>query len=147
VGRLAGTLELKSPPERVWEVLRDADLRPRWEVGVVRVEDVTGPLDQEGTTWTEVRALAGVTMRERWRVVQVEPLRSLELAGTSPGGGRITIREHVEPASEGGTVKRFEAEYKLPGGPLGTLLERVFMQRKLERDSLVADERFRALAE
>ena len=86
-------------------------------------------------------------MRERWRVVQVEPLRSLELAGTSPGGGRITIREHVEPASEGGTVKRFEAEYNLPGGPLGTLLERVFMQRKLERDSLVADERFRALAE
>jgi uncharacterized protein YndB with AHSA1/START domain len=147
VGRLAGTLELKSPPERVWEVLKDASLRPRWEVGVVRVEDVTGTLDEEGTTWTEVRALAGVRTRERWRVVRVEPLRSLELTGTSPGGGRLTIREHVEPNSAGGTVKRFEAEYKLPGGPLGTLAERVFMHRKLERDSLVADERFRALVE
>jgi hypothetical protein len=127
--------------------LRDANLRPRWEVGVVRVEDVTGSLDEQGTTWTEVRALGGIKIRERWRVVQVEPLRSLELAGTSPGGGRITIRERVEPSAGGGTIKRFEAEYKLPGGPLGRLLEPAFMQRKLERESRVADEKFRELAE
>jgi uncharacterized protein YndB with AHSA1/START domain len=147
VGHLGGVLALKSPPARVWEVLRDANLRPSWEVGVVAVEDVTGPLDEEGTTWTEVRALAGIKMRERWRVVRVEPLRSLELAGTSPGGGRITIREQIEPTETGGTLKRFEADYRLPGGPFGMLLERVFMQQKLERDSRLADEKFRALAE
>jgi hypothetical protein len=111
------------------------------------VEDVTGPLDEEGTTWTEVRALAGIKMRERWRVVRVEPLRSLELAGTSPGGGRITIREQIELTETGGTLKRFEADYRLPGGPFGMLLERVFMQQKLERDSRLADGKFRALAE
>jgi hypothetical protein len=43
------------------------------EVGVVRVEHVTGALEEDGTTWTEARALAGVKMRERWGVVRVEP--------------------------------------------------------------------------
>jgi hypothetical protein len=140
-------LELRSSPERVWEILRDGYLRPRWEVGVVGVEDVTGPLDEEGTTWTEVRALGVLRTRERWRVLRVEPLRSLEFAGTSSGGGRITIREQLERAAEGRTIKRFDVDYRLPGGPLGALLERAFMQRRLERDSAVADERFRMLVE
>jgi uncharacterized membrane protein len=131
----------------VWEVLTDANLRPSWEVGVVRVEDVTGRLDDEETTWTEVRALGALKTRERWRVVRVEPMRSLEIEGTSSGGGRITIREHVEPDGSGGTVKRFECDYRLPGGPLGTLLERAFMGRRIERDGRAADERFRALVE
>jgi uncharacterized protein YndB with AHSA1/START domain len=101
IGRLSGILELKSSPERVWEVFRDASLRPHWEIDVARVEDVSGPLDEEGASWTEVRALTGIRMRERWRVTRVEPGRSLELTGSSPGGGRATIREQLETGNAG----------------------------------------------
>ena len=128
-------------------MLRDAALRPDWEVGVVRVEDVSGPLDEEGASWTEVRALNGIRMRERWHVKKVEPGRLLEFTGRSPGGGRATIREQLEPLAAGGTVKRFQLDYTLPGGPLGRLLERAFMQRKLEREAPFADDRFRRLVD
>ncbi len=147
MGRLAGTLELRAAPEAVWAFLTDATLRPRWEVGVVAVEDVSGPLDQVGATWVEVRRLAGVTMRERWRVTRVEPRTLLELSGSSPGGGRTTIRERLEATADGGTLKSFEAEYRLPGGPLGVAVDRLYMHRKLVRDSAAADEKIKALVD
>ena len=147
MGRLAEVMELKSPPERVWEVLRDAGLRPRWEVGVVRVEDVTGALDQEGTTWTEVRALAGVKMRERWRVVRVEPLRSLELTGTHRAADasrsastssrpRKAARSSVSRRSTSSPVARWER-----------CSSDCSCNASSNETALVADERFRALAE
>ncbi len=147
MGRLTGALQLKAPPERVWEFLCDAQLRPRWEIGVIAVEDVTGPLDQVGSTWTEVRKLSGVTMRERFRVTRVDPQRLLEFSGTSSGGGRTTIRERIAPAGDDGTIKTFEADYTLPGGPLGALIDRLYMRRKLERDSVIVDEKIRGLVD
>jgi uncharacterized protein YndB with AHSA1/START domain len=47
---LSGTLRLAAPQEKVWQLLVDAEPWPRWEVGVVAVEEVSGPLDQVGTT-------------------------------------------------------------------------------------------------
>lgn len=147
MGRLSGTLHLDATPEAVWRFLANAELRPQWEVGVVAVEEVSGPLEELGATWIEVRKLAGVTMRERFRVTRVEPLRLLEFSGSSPGGGRVVIRERLEPAPAGGTIKTFEADYRLPGGPMGAAVDRLFMHRKLVRDGAVADERIRALVD
>ncbi len=147
MGRLTGTLELRATPEAVWAFITDATLRPRWELGVVAVEDVSGPLDQVGATWIEVRRLAGLTMREHWRVTRVEPLTLLELSGSSPGGGRTTIHERLAPTPDGRTLKTFEADYRLPGGPLGAAIDRLYMHPKLVRDSATADEKIKALVD
>jgi len=45
----AGRTARVGPAERVWDVLREAALRPRREVGLVAVEDATGALDEERT--------------------------------------------------------------------------------------------------
>lgn len=147
MGHLSGTLRLDAPPERVWQFLADASLRPRWEIGVIAVEEVTGPLDQLGATWTEVRKLNGITMREHFRVTEVEPQRLLQFSGTSAGGGRTTIRERLVANEDGGTLKSFEADYTLPGGPLGALIDRLFLHRKLERDSHRVNQQIRAIVD
>lgn len=133
MGHLSGSLELNAPPEVVWEFLSDASLRPQWEVGVVQVEDVSGPLDVLGSTWVEVRRLNGITMRQHFTVSRVEKMKLLEFTGTSAGGGHTVIRESIAPTEGGGTVKSFEADYKLPGGPVGALLDRLYLEKKLVR--------------
>lgn len=145
MGHLSGSLEIDVTPDTLWTFLSDASLRPKWEVGVVAVEDVSGRLDVLGTTWTEVRKMNGITMRQNFTVSHVEKMALLEFTGTSPGGGHTLIREHIAPRPDGGTTKSFEVDYTLPGGAFGTLLDRLYMRKKLERSGEKEDEMVLAL--
>lgn len=145
MGHLSGTLEMNVAPEVVWKYLSDASLRPKWEVGVVAVEDVTGPLDTLGSTWTEVRKMGGMTMRQHFTVSRVDRMSLLEFTGALSGGGLTVIRESIAPRPDGGTTKSFVVDYALPGGLVGRILDRLYVQKKLERSGEEEDERVLAL--
>lgn len=52
MGEYRFELDIKAPPERVFEAWLNLELMPRWIEGVTRVTDVSGPLDVPGTTYT-----------------------------------------------------------------------------------------------
>jgi uncharacterized protein YndB with AHSA1/START domain len=145
VGRIFDSHHIDAPPEVVWQFVWDATRRPEWEVGVLAVEDVQGPLDRVGGRWTEVRrGPFGIAQRGVVVVTRVEPMRLF--AVTRQGKSDSEVVHELVPEN-GGTRKTTESRFKFPGGPAARLGERVFGQRFIQRHSSRCEENVKALAE
>ena len=74
------------------------------------------------------------------------PIGVVEMTGTIPGGGTATLIQRFAAAA-GGTDCTGEMEYELPGGILGGLANRLFVEGAIERDVRHTMENFKALLE
>lgn len=116
--RVERSIYIAAPPHRVWEVVTDPLLAPRWNRNVVEICDVSDTPVRAGSTWTQIVVILGRKTTMRARIVEFDPPHTglIELAG--PASGRITTR--VE-AAEGGSRVHQAMEFSVPGGPLGQL--------------------------
>lgn len=137
---------VEAPPERAFALTIDATRDPEWNSSVVEVRDVTGLLDTVGASYTAVLKLGGRRLETRWEVTKVEKPRLLEFAGSAPGGGHAASTTTFEPAS-GGTDITVEVDYELPGGFVGGLADKLFVERAIERDIKHSIENFKAICE
>jgi uncharacterized protein YndB with AHSA1/START domain len=132
VGEVRFTSEVSAPVAEVFEVHVDGQRIPAWFPGVRAIEEVTGPLDEVGTTYRLrfSRYVAG-----RCEVVSVDPPHSHARTWDSrPFGssGRATMR--FFEADPDRTRIDFHATYDLPFGPLGRLVGRLpVVRRRAER--------------
>lgn len=62
-----------APPDRVYALWTNLARMHEWIGGVTRVSDVSGPLDQVGTTWT----VHFGPMKSATRILEVDPPRRL----------------------------------------------------------------------
>ena len=98
-------------PARVFAILSDPAMRPRWQENTSDVRDVsTGPT-AVGTTWTETTRGIG---HVRVEVVGLEPDALWEEAGRADGG-RARVRVRLRPEAEGATHLAIHVELKLSG--------------------------------
>jgi uncharacterized membrane protein len=66
-------------------------------------------------------------------VVEFEPPRSLAYEVTAMTAGRMTLRQQVVPSQDGTRVE-IDVDYDLPGGFLGQVLDRLYVERRNERE-------------
>ena len=90
--------------------------------------------------------IAGRGYDARWEVTRVEKPRLVEMKGTTPGGGTATFTMRIAPVADG-TDCTVDCEYELPGGILGGLADRLFVEGAIERDVRHSMENFKALLE
>lgn len=125
MGRYTLTRHIQASPERVFEAFTDAALLKDWmDLGEVR--DVTGPLDSPGTQFTMV--MWG-PWQFRSEVVRSEWPSRHEFKGRGPLGARFGMVATMA-AGDGSTDLDLLTEYTLPFGPLGRLLDRLFVDRE-----------------
>ena len=146
MGHVVNRFHVDAPPERVFELSIQAERFPEWVNTLVEVKDVSAPLDRVGASYTGVMKIAGRRLEGRWEVTRVEKPRYLETTGTAPGGGRATTITRLEPAG-GGTDSTFELDYELPGGFLGGAVDKLFVERAMERDVIHSGENLKAICE
>lgn len=146
MGHVVNRFHCDAPPERVFELSIQSERIPEWQTNLVEVKDATGPLDRVGASYVGVMKIGGRRLDGRWEVSRVEKPRYLELRGTAPGGGQATVINRFEPAP-GGTDLTFELDYELPGGFVGGLADKLFVERSLERDVRHSGENFKAICE
>ena len=146
MGHIRDTFHIDAPLEVCWDIGTDAARQPEWSEGVLEVKDVTGRLDRVGAAYTRVFSIAGRRLEGRFEVVEIEPLHFMKVAGTTAGGGRAsyTVRNVADGAGTNGT---FEMDYELPGGVIGDLANKLFMERALERQMRHSNENLKALCE
>lgn len=132
MGHVVNSIHIDAPPERVFELISDARRFPEWGTNVIEVKDVSGPQDRVGASYTAVMRFAGRRMEGRWEITRVEKPSYVEQKGTALGGGDATAINRLEPAG-GGTDITFELDYELPGGFVGDLADRLFVERAIER--------------
>jgi len=135
-----------APPDKAFDLAVDATRIPEWNSSVIETRDITGSLDRVGASYTTVLKLGGRRLEGHWEVGQVEKPRLLELTGTAPGGGRATATNRFEPAGTGTDVT-IEVDYELPGGFVGGMADKLFVERAIERDVKHSIENFKAICE
>jgi hypothetical protein len=133
-------------PDRAFALTVDAERDPEWNSSVVEVKDVTGLLERVGASYTAILKLGGRRLETRWEATKVEKPRFLELAGSAPGGGHAISKTTFEPAG-GGTDITVEVDYELPGGFVGGMADKLFVERAIERDIKHSLENFKAICE
>ena len=146
MGHILQTGHIDASPERAFALATDAARIPEWNSSVVEAKEITGSLDQVGSSYVSVLKLGGRPLESRWEVTRVERPRLLEFTGTAPGGGRATSKIGFESAG-GGTDITFDVEYELPGGFVGSMANKLFVERAIERDVRHSVENFRAICE
>lgn len=69
MGKHTVTAHVAAPPEHVFALWTNLDRAHEWIEGITAVSDVSGPLDQAGTTWT----VHFGPMKSRSRALEVDP--------------------------------------------------------------------------
>jgi hypothetical protein len=122
MGQLHATIHVDLSPEPAFDAFADADGLAKWFPGAQAVTDLTGPLDQVGTTYT---------LRFRG------PVRAdcEVIAATRPGLHERTFHRlplHVRGrarmrflSDSNGTTIELDGEYALPGGAIGRALAKL----------------------
>ena len=132
--RVITSIEIKVPPEKVWEMLA-LDRCPEWMDDLISSEYITEvhtPEDRYkvGTTahWIKVK-------KEEHDMEIIESLENEKIVfRTSPiSGVRMTGIFTLKP-TEAGTEMTYAADYTMPWGVLGKFLDKVIIKRAMKKD-------------
>jgi coenzyme Q-binding protein COQ10 len=146
MGHVRDTFHIDAPPDRAWGLYTDPSRYSEWQAGLGEVKDISGPLDQVGSKFTAVVRVMGRRLEATSEVTKVEPGKLIEQHGSVVGGGPAVSTFRIEPVS-GGTDMTVELDYELPGGLVGDIADKLFMERAIERQIRHSNENFKALAE
>jgi uncharacterized membrane protein len=137
---------VEAPPDKAFALTIDPSRDPEWNSSVVEVKDITGKLDKVGASYVAILKLGGRRLETRWEVTKVEKPRLIEQTASSTAGGQATSTTTFEPA-DGGTDITVDVDYELPGGFVGGVADKLFVERAIERDVKHSIENFKAICE
>lgn len=119
VGHRDVTLQVRTPPDRLYALLVDADRLGDWMIGLKSVE-TTGPLDRPGSTAT---LRFGGPFRVTSTVIDTRPgVSHQQRAREMLGLVTCTTTTRLEPDGAG-TRLDVAFDYVVAGGPVGRLFE------------------------
>lgn len=132
MAKIRRDIEVRATPEEAFEALIDWSRLSDWSTVTIS-HDGADRGSGVGDEFDQQLRIAGVPLRTHWRVVEFEPPRTLTYEVTAMAAGRMTLRQEVSPSGEGSRVE-FDVDYDLPGGFLGEALDRVYVERRNERE-------------
>ena len=134
MARIERSIEVRRPPEDVFRLLTDLDRLTEWATVAGKTVAVPEMPLRAGQKFRHTIKVAGVDIDGDWTVVELEAPRVVAYEAMSTGGAWLRMRQRVEPAEEGSRVE-LEVDYELPGGLLGELADRVYVERRNEREA------------
>ena len=136
MGRFEMSIEIRAPPERVWEMLA-LDRWSEWQVG-----GGISSLQMEGIKFTsevntpEDKYRVGASARPKWEATfkVTESLKNEKITYLIEEPGRNSaITLVLEPVEEG-TKFTYAVSYEMPWGIFGKFIEKLFAKRMGESD-------------
>lgn len=142
--RIERTVELPRPPEEVFRVLTDLERLHEWATIVVDTREVSDTPLRAGSTFCQTVRVLGQEIESNWRVTELDAPHVISYEAQSPLGGSLAMTQRVEPAGDGSRVQ-LELDYELPGGVIGAVVDRVYLERQNEEEAERSLENLRAL--
>lgn len=146
MGHVKVSVPINAPMELAWKLSNDLERFPDWQTQLIEIKDVIGIYPAVGSAYVSVERIGGRQFETRTAVVEADPPRRLVQTVTIPGG-HATFTTWFEQAPTGGLLATFEAQYELPGGFFGTLAEKLFFDRAMERSVRHTQENMKAMIE
>ncbi len=132
-----------APVDHVFALARDVDRQPEWNP-YMEIADVSGPIDQVGTTFTSTMRLLGQTLHSKGSIVAAEPLKLIHIRGTADNGVASDWVYRFEPYGSG-TRCTLDIEYETTGA-LPVIMDWLVYHAALDRATRHMAENFAALA-
>jgi hypothetical protein len=133
VGEVSQSVVVQASLAETWDFYFRPDAWPAWVDGFARVEEADGyPEAGGGLRWISVPAGRGEV---RERVLEHEPRRVHRIAFSDPESeGELETRFEIEPGERTATRVTQRLTYKIGGGgPLGPIVDRLFVRSQLRR--------------
>lgn len=127
------SIDIEAAPDQVFAELEHWDGLPRWSTitvshrGAARCTHVGEEFDQQ------IR-IAGIPMNTHWRVSEYDPPSVIAYDVSGPGDSWMRMTQRVTSAAAGSRVE-LEVDYELPAGALGAALDRMYVERRNEREA------------
>ncbi|MFL5893080.1 MAG: SRPBCC family protein [Solirubrobacterales bacterium] len=122
MARLERNIVVRAPASTVWRVLVDPEWLPKWEAGLVAVEDASGLLDRPAASCTQVMTFRRRTVDGELEVTEAFApyTRAVRL---QPPLTTSAVRRERLVETDSGTQLTMELTYETRGGPLGLVLD------------------------
>jgi carbon monoxide dehydrogenase subunit G len=120
--RVEREVQLKAPPEKVYDLVMDPHRLEDWVTIHQKLEHAPNGGLKRGDEVTQTMKLAGRKFKVRWTVVENKPCDHVVWEGKGPVFSHARVMYGFE-ASDGGTKFSYTNEYDLPGGALGKIAE------------------------
>ena len=142
--RIERTVDLPSTPDEVFAVLTDLDRLHDWATIVVETRDISDRPLRNGSTFCQTVRVLGQELESDWRVTELDAPHVISYEASSPMGGSLAMTQRVEPHGDGSRVQ-LELDYELPGGLIGAVVDRVYLEQKNEEEAEKSLANLRAL--
>jgi uncharacterized membrane protein len=146
MGRIQLDFHVNAPVEQVATLFQQVERVPEWQYDILEVKDVSGPLDHVGASYTLVYWRMGRRLAQRMVITKFEPLKMMEQTANTPLGGRMTSATRLESVPNGTDI-HWQMDYRLPGGLIGGIADRLLFRAAFERTVKEYMENLDALAE
>lgn len=146
MARIERSINIDAAPADVFEVLTDLDLILHWATIVVANHDVPEKPLRARHRFRQTVSVAGIKLETDWEVLELERPNFVVYRVSVHGGGRLDMRQTVTP-TDGGCEVTIDADYDLPGGILGDLVNRVYVEQRNEREAEASLKNLKAFVE
>ncbi len=146
MSRIERGIEIGRPPDVVFDALTDLNGLVRWAPMVIETRNVPpGPL-RAGDTFEQTIRIAGLSLETDWTVLDVERPHLVRYECKGRPGGWLNMTQRVVETTGGSRVD-LEIDYELPGGFLGEALNKLYVERRNEREAESALQNLKELLE
>ena len=147
MGRVEKSIEIRAPPEKVWEMLA-LDRCPEWMDDLKSVKytsEVRTPEDKyrvgASTHWIKVK-------QEEFDMEITESIENEKITTrTSPIHGVTMIATFALKPTRVGTEMAYIVDYEMPWGIFGKFLDKLFVRRALKKDITGEAEKLKSILE
>jgi carbon monoxide dehydrogenase subunit G len=141
------TIQIKAPPERVWETIMDPSRFSEWVTIHRSVSDVSRDPARQGAKMTQCLQIRGVSFKVHWTLAEADAPHVATWEGSGPARSQATTRYELTADGEDSTHFKYTNEFKTPGGVLGNMASRVIVGGVSEREAKNSLERLKRLLE
>jgi uncharacterized membrane protein len=147
VSEVRASIDIDAPPERVYDVMLDADRLHEWVTIHRKVNRVDEGEPRMGFEMDQTLSLRHANFKVHWTLTEADRPRAATWEGHGPAGSYARTSYRLKDLEGGRTRFEYENEFKAPGGLLGAAASRVIVGGVPEREANRSLQNLKALLE
>jgi uncharacterized protein YndB with AHSA1/START domain len=140
-------INIKAPPEKVWEVIMDADRLGEWVSIHRKLNSADSGPPTTGMHMKQTLVLRGTPFKVEWELDKCSANETAVWKGKGPMRSHARTEYHLSPDGNGGTDFHYVNDFKAPGGVLGKTASSVLVGGLPKREAEKSLQKLKQLLE